>query len=109
MLIYGLSTCAVCQRARKDMEAQGLEVAFRDVRDEPLSEDELAPLLMEFGDQLVDQKSSDYRSLNVWLKNAEADAQILAKPKVMARPIIRDGDILYLGWDDAVKQKVLAN
>jgi hypothetical protein len=46
--------------------------------------------------------SNDYRALNDWLKNSEAE-QISAKPKVMTRPVIRDGDTLYLGWDEATK------
>ena len=108
MLIYGLSTCSVCQRARKTLEAAGNIVTFRDVRAEPLSEVELAELITEFGDRLVDRKSTDYRALNDWLKNSEAEAQIAAKPKVMTRPVIRDGNILHLGWDDAVEAALLA-
>ena len=104
MIIYGLDTCPMCQKARKALEAEGKEVSFRDVRTEPLSEAELADLIAEFGDRLVDRKTNDYRALNDWLKNSEAEAQISAKPKVMARPIIRDGDIFYLGWDEATQE-----
>ena len=68
---------------------------------------ELADLIVEFGDRLVDRTSNDYRALNDWLKNSEAEAQISAKPKVMARPVIRDGDTYYLGWDDAVQKALL--
>lgn len=108
MIIYGLSTCALCQKAQKALEAQGTQVEFRDIRADPLSEAELAELIVEFGDRLVDRSSNDYRALNDWLKNSEAEAQIAAKPKVMARPVIRDGAALYLGWDDAVQKAVLA-
>lgn len=108
MILYGLSTCSVCQRALKELEAAGKDVTFRDVRADPLSEDELAVLIVEFGDRLVDRRSNDYRALNDWLKNSEADAQIAAKPKVMARPVIRDRDAFYLGWDEAVKDALLA-
>jgi arsenate reductase-like glutaredoxin family protein len=108
MMIYGLNTCSMCQRARKALEEDGKEVSFRDVRADPLSETELAELIAEFGDRLVDRKSNDYRALNDWLKNSEAEAQISAKPKVMARPVIRDRDMLYLGWDEAVKKALLA-
>ena len=107
MKIYGLSTCAICQRARKALDAEGRDVSFRDVRAEPLSEAELGELIAEFGDRLVDRKSNDYRALNDWLKNSEADAQISAQPKVMTRPIIRDRDVFYLGWDDAVQKALL--
>ncbi|MEP3331145.1 ArsC/Spx/MgsR family protein [Sedimentitalea sp.] len=107
MMIYGLNTCAVCQKARKALEAKGKDVSFRDVRAEPLTEVELAELIAEFGDRLVDRKSNDYRGLNNWLKNSEAEAQIFAQPKVMARPVIRDQDILYLGWDETVQRDLL--
>ena len=109
MMIYGLNTCATCQKARKAIEAAGKSASFRDVRADPLSEEELNGLLTEFGDRLVDRTTNDYRALNDWLKNSEADAQIMARPKVMARPIIQDQDRFYLGWDDAVQTAVLAD
>jgi|TARA_B110000908_G_scaffold126721_1_gene148703 arsenate reductase-like glutaredoxin family protein len=109
MKIYGLSTCSVCQKARKALEAAGKDIDFRDIRADPLSEAELATLIVEFGDRLVDRKSNDYRALNDWLKNSEAEAQISAKPKVMARPVIQDQDAYYLGWDDAVQSALLAD
>lgn len=107
MILYGLSTCSICQKAIKALEAERRDVAFRDIRAEPLSEAELAELIVEFGDRLVDRTSNDYRALNDWLKNSEAEAQIAAKPKVMARPVIRDGDAFYLGWDDTVQAALL--
>lgn len=107
MIIYGLSTCAVCKRCLKELEAAGKDVSFRDVRSDPLTEDELAELIVEFGDRLVDRTSNDYRALNDWLKNSEAEAQILAQPKVMARPVIRDENVFHLGWDKAVQDVLL--
>ncbi|MEX1662236.1 arsenate reductase family protein [Thioclava sp. 15-R06ZXC-3] len=107
MMIYGLNTCAVCQKARKALEAAGKDVNFRDIRADPLSEAELAELIAEFGDRLVDRNSSDYRGLNLWMKNAEAEAQIAAQPKVMTRPVIRDRHMLYLGWDETVQKALL--
>ncbi len=108
MIIYGLSTCSLCQRAQKDLENTGKKMTFRDIRADPLSDTELNELIAEFGDNLVDRTTNDYRALNDWLKNSEAEAQIAAKPKVMARPVIRDGDQLYLGWDDAVKSALIS-
>ena len=109
MMIYGLSTCPNCQKAIKALEAQGKDVVFRDIRAEPLNDAELAELIAEFGDRLVDRKSNDYRGLNDWLKNSEAEAQISARPKVMARTVIRDGVSFNLGWDEAVQEAWLAS
>lgn len=107
MIVYGLSTCAICQKARKALGAEGADVTFRDIRAEPLSETELAELIAEFGDRLVDRKSSDYRGLSDWLKNSEAEAQISAQPKLMARPVIRHEGVYYLGWDEGVQRALL--
>lgn len=108
MIIYGLSTCSVCQKAQKTLQAAGNVVTFRDVRADPMSEAELATLIVEFGDNLVDRSSNDYRALNDWLKNSEAEAQIAAKPKVMARPVIEADGAYYLGWDESVQTALLA-
>ena len=107
MIIYGLETCPICHKARKALQAAGKDINFRDVRADPLSEAELTELIAEFGDRLVDRTTNDYRALNQWLKNSEAEAQISAKPKVMARPVIRDGDKFYLGWDEVVQDALL--
>lgn len=107
MIIYGLSTCPLCQKALKALEAVRKDVTFRDIRAEPLSDGELAVLIVEFGDRLVDRTSNDYRALNDWLKNSEAEAQIAAKPKVMTRPVIYDGDAYYLGWTADVQAALL--
>lgn len=107
MMIYGLGTCAICQKARKALEAAGKEVGFRDVRAEPLSEAELAILVAEFGDRIVDRKTNDWRALSDWLKHSETEEQLMAKPKLMTRPVIKDGDRYYLGWDVATQEALL--
>ncbi|MEO1919014.1 MAG: ArsC/Spx/MgsR family protein [Paracoccaceae bacterium] len=108
MIIYGLNTCAICQKARKALEEAGKDAIFRDVRDQSLNEAELAELIAEFGDRLVDRTTNDWRGLTDWLKHSEAEAQLAANPKLMARPVIRDGDVYYLGWDEAVQEALLS-
>ena len=108
MIVYGLHTCAISQNARKALEAAGKDVVFRDVRDQPLTQSELAELIAEFGDRLVDRTTNDWRGLTDWLKHSEAEVQLAAKPKLMVRPVIRDGDVYYLGWDETVQEALLA-
>lgn len=107
MMIYGLNTCPMSQKACKALQAAGRDIDFRDVRAEPLSETELAELIAEFGDRLVDRTSNDWRGLSDWLKYSEAEEQLAAKPKLMVRPVIRDGDAYYLGWDETVQEALL--
>ena len=107
MLVYGLSTCSICKKALKALEDSGVASEFRDIRADPLSEAELAVLIAEFGDRLVDRTTNDWRGLSDWLKHSEAEDQLAAKPKLMARPVIQHEGAYYLGWDDAVQSKVL--
>ena len=107
LTLYGIPTCDTCKKAIKALTAAGRTVTFRDVRADPLSEEEWAPLLAEFGTNLVNTKSTTYRGLSDWLKASEADAQLAAQPTVMKRPVIVDGDAMYLSWSDEVQAALL--
>ncbi|WP_443069609.1 arsenate reductase family protein [Sulfitobacter sp. G21635-S1] len=103
MILYGLPTCSECKKATKALSDAGHRVTLRDVRADPLSEAEWAPLIAEFGDNLIDRKSQTYRNLSVWMRESEAEAQLLDQPALMARPILTDGTRYTLGWDDAAQ------
>lgn len=99
MILYGISTCDTCKKALKSLHAAGRDVTFRDVRATPLSEAEVAAMVHEFGDRLINRQSTTYRAFNDYLKASEPEAQILAQPTVMKRPVIQDGATWHLGWD----------
>ena len=103
MILYGLPTCSDRNKARKAQAEAGHDVTFRYVRAEPMSEADWAPLIAEFGDNLVDKKSQAYRNLNAWMRESETDAQLMDQPALMARPVITDGTRWTLGWDDAAQ------
>ncbi|WP_284164027.1 ArsC/Spx/MgsR family protein [Frigidibacter sp. SD6-1] len=103
MILYGIPTCDSCKKALKALEAAGRQVTFRDVRAAPLSEPEIAEIVREFGDRVINKQSTTYRGFSDFLKLSEPDAQIAAQPTVMKRPVIRDGDRWHLGWDDKVQ------
>ena len=103
MILYGLPTCSDCKRALKDLEAAGITPTFRDVRADRLTEAEWAPLIAEFGDNIIDRKSQTYRNLNAWMRESEAEAQLMDQPALMARPILSDGTTFTLGWDAAAQ------
>jgi arsenate reductase (glutaredoxin) len=103
MILYGISTCDTCKRAVKTLQAAGKDVAFRDVRADPLSPAEIEAIVHAFGSRAVNQQSTTWRAFNDFLKASEPEAQIAAQPTVMKRPVIRDGDRWFLGWDSATE------
>ena len=108
MILYGLSTCDTTKKALKALQRAGKDVVFRDVRADPLSRAEIDAIITEFGDRAVNKQSTTYRGFSDFLRESEADAQIAAQPTVMKRPIVQDGAVWYLGWDDAIEAKLTA-
>lgn len=102
--LYGLSTCDQCKRA---LEAAGRPARFRDVRAEPLGEDEVAEIVRAFGDRVINRQSTTWRGFSEFLRLSEPEVQIAAQPAVMKRPVIRDGETWFLGWDEDVQAALL--
>jgi arsenate reductase (glutaredoxin) len=103
MILYGISTCDTCKKALKTLERAGKEVTFRDIRANPMTQAEVDRIVQEFGDLAVNKQSTTYRSFNDFLKVSDPEAQIMAQPTVMKRPVIQDGDRWFLGWDSATE------
>ena len=107
MILYGIPTCDTCKKAMKALQAAGRDVAFRDIRAQPLSAAEIDTIITEFGDRAINKQSTTYRGFSDFLKASEPEAQIAAQPAVMKRPVIEADGKLYLGWDDAVQASLL--
>lgn len=98
LTIYGLKTCDTCRKSRQAIEQSGKEVTFVDVRDTPLRRELLERFLAEFGDALVNRRSTTWRELPED-ERARPPLELLeAHPALMKRPVIA-GDTLTMGWD----------
>ena len=102
-VLYGISTCDTCRKARKALENSGLEVAFRDVRAEPLSVDEIGRFFAEFGGKLLNTRSTTWRGLSEAERDGAPEALLAAHPTLMKRPVIEGPGGVTLGWDKAVQ------
>ena len=102
--IYGLSHCSTCQKAIADLQAVGWDVKFRDVAKEPLSEAELTRIIAEFGEKIVNRASLTWRGMSDEERAGTPLQMISAKPALMKRPAIVDGDQRLLGWTANVKR-----
>lgn len=105
MILYGISTCDTCKKAIKALGNAGHDVTFRDVRATPLSEAEIMEFVTEFGDEIVNRKSTTWRGISDFLRESEAEAQLAAQPTLMKRPVIRSDAGLTLGWSEEIAAK----
>lgn len=109
MVLYGLGSCDGCRKALKAIRAAGREVAFRDIRAEPLSAAERAEFVAAFGERIVNRASTTWRGLSQAQRAAPPEALLAAHPTLMKRPVIRAGDRLHLGWTEEVRAALLAS
>ncbi|WP_210162411.1 ArsC/Spx/MgsR family protein [Maritalea myrionectae] len=108
LALYGLKNCDTCRKATKALEAAGRDVAFHDVKKEPLGKDQLVVFLDAFGvDRLVNKKSTTWRGLSEEERQRDPLDLLAENPSLMKRPVIVEGDKKHLGWQGDVQAKLI--
>ena len=99
MQLYGLKTCDSCRKAVKALT----DVTFIDVRSDGVPDKVLAAALERFGSSLVNTRSTTWRGLSEAERSAAPIALLKEHPTLMKRPLILDGETMYLGWTKEVQ------
>lgn len=102
--MYGLAHCSTCQKAQTALEAEGWTVEFRDVKTNPLVAADWQGMIAGFGDKLVNRASLTWRGMSDEERAAPPLQMLEAKPSLMKRPAIVQGDQRFLGWTANVKR-----
>ena len=103
MIVYGLKNCDTCRKAVKALGAD-----LHDVRETPVTRDQLGSWYAAFGAALVNTRSTTWRGLDEAAR-ASADtsegavALLLAHPTLIKRPVIEKAGAVHLGWTRAVQ------
>ncbi|MDO5756785.1 MAG: ArsC/Spx/MgsR family protein [Rhodobacterales bacterium] len=103
MIIYGLKACDTCRKATKALEQSRLQ----DIREAPVPEETLTAALAQFGEALINRRSTTWRTLPEADRNAAPLDLIAEHPAVMKRPLIDADGALYLGWGKDVQAALL--
>lgn len=94
MRLYGLKNCDTCREALKALP----QAVLVDVRAEGVPDTVLAAALAQFGDAVLNTRSTTWRGLGE-AERAKAPLDLLkAYPALMKRPLIETEAALYLGW-----------
>jgi arsenate reductase len=107
MKLYGLKNCDTCRKAVKQIIASGQEITLVDVRNDPLSADDLARFYAEFGDALVNTRYTTWRGLSDDERQKPHLILLSENPSLMKRPVIDTGTALTLGWTKDIQAKFL--
>lgn len=103
--LYGIKNCDTCRKARKALDAQGLEHRFHDLREDGLDADRLDRWLARVSAlDLLNRRSTTWRSLDkhdkAELDEALARKLMLAHPTLIKRPLLETNDTLVVGYRD---------
>lgn len=107
MKIYGLKNCDKCRLASKTLLNSGQEVSFIDVRSDGISLKLLENFYSIFGVELVNKRSTTWRSLSMSEQKQDLIELLIKYPALMKRPIISYNDKFELGWNKEVENRIL--
>lgn len=100
MQIFGLKNCDTCRKALKLLP----DAEFVDVRAQGVPGETLTTALRQFGDALVNTRSTTWRGLDADARARPQVELLRAHPTLMKRPLIQSGDQLHLGWSKEVQE-----
>ena len=104
MILYGLKNCDSCKEALAQLRAAGREVAFVDIRTEPLDATQLADLLAHHGaDILLNRKSTTWRNLDETARSLPPQILLAQHPTLIKRPIIFTETGSFVSWSREVQ------
>ncbi len=94
MRLFGLKTCDTCRKALKSLPSAD----FVDVRAEGVPEPVLKKALDQFGEALLNTRSTTWRGLDQEQRARPVLELLQDHPTLMKRPLIESEGALFLGW-----------
>ena len=85
MIIYGLKNCDRCKAFLKEHP----DFKFIDISITPVPENILKEAIENFGEKLINKKSTTWRKLDTKTKEKQPQEIMRLHPKVMKRPLVR--------------------
>lgn len=105
MQIFHLKSCDTCRRAIKALSDRDPQLT--DVRADGVPADMLATWLERVGpDLLINRKSTTWRNLTEIERAGDPLQLLLDNPTLMKRPVVLEGDNIYVGWTNDVQAEL---
>ena len=104
-IVYGLKKCDTCRKALKALP----DATLTDVRAEGVPEAVLAQAHQQFGEALLNTRSTTWRGLSEEERAGDPIALIKQHPALMKRPLISVGDTFFLSWNKEIEAHVKAS
>ena len=105
--LYGIRNCDTVKKARKWLDAKGVDYTFHDYKVSGVDPARLRRWVSKVGwEKLLNRKGTTFRNLpdaaKQTLDEAGALALMEAQPSMIKRPVIEAGDDLLVGFDESL-------
>lgn len=105
-IMYGIPNCDTIKKARKWLEAEGVEYQFHDYKKQGIDAELVKEFCLSLGwENVLNKRGTTYRQLNQeqkdTLNETNAIALLVEQPSMIKRPIVRHNDKLELGFSTA--------
>ena len=109
--LYGIPNCDTVRKARKWLEANGIDYTFHDFRKNGLDEKQLQRWVKELGwETLLNKRGMMWRKLPDAKKDnldeKKATAIMLAEPAIIKRPVLDLGKNRHVGFAETEYKKL---
>ncbi|QFU74931.1 ArsC family reductase [Halioglobus maricola] len=109
--LYGIKNCDSVKKARKWLDAKGVDYRFHDFRVDGVSASDVANWLDALGwETVVNRRSTTWKGLSPEQReNMDRDsalAAILEEPTLVKRPLLDAGGEYHCGFKDASYQQI---
>lgn len=103
--VYGIPNCDTVKKARKWLDAQGIEFAFHDYKKEGADPAKLAAWIDAKGvDVVLNRRGTTFRKLSeedkVEIDAAKAVRLLEANPSMIKRPVVEHGGGILVGFKE---------
>lgn len=109
--LYGVKTCDTCRKARRWLDAAGLDYHYVDLRDDGATQAQVQQWLDRHGaGKLINKRSRTWRDLDDAARRAceqQPLPYLLEHPTLIKRPILEGDDINLLGFSAAAYEAAL--
>lgn len=111
-ILFGIPNCDTCRKARRWLDAAGVEYTFHDLRANGVNPKSLQRWLDAAGqDTVLNRRGTTWRKLPETAKTALTEKKVfqllLEHPSLIKRPILESGKHCVVGFDADAWQRAL--
>jgi Spx/MgsR family transcriptional regulator len=110
--IYGIPNCDTMKKARRWLEANGVDYEFHDYKQSGVPADRLKQWVNKAGwETLLNRRGATWRKLDEAVRDnidkTSAITVMLAHPSSIKRPVLESSELLLVGFDEAEYRQLL--